>query len=328
MVIGSYMPRRSVWDPYFESLAKEFPEHRFLLGLKPGDEEPADLAAMELMLAGRLPESAYLAPGKLKAIFQAFTGINHLPCAALASRGVRVFNVHSNAFDVAEKALSMTLAFYGRIIEYHNDLRNRVWHGFWVRGGAEDNWNSLHGRTCLILGTGAIGVELAKLLKAFSCTVYGWRRRQGLPAPEGFDEIVPDLATAVAKAEIVFVTLPATSLTEGLLSRELLSTMKGKLLVNVGRGSIVDEEGLYLALKDGVLAGAAIDTWYQYPPEGKVGAPSRFPIHELPNVVLSPHVGGSTNQAGERSVLQTVENLRCYLRNGDCSSEADLRQMY
>lgn len=325
MIIGSFMPRRSVWDERIETLAGEFPQHRFLQGLKP---ESPEAAALDLMLAGRLPPETYLASRQLKAIFQAFTGINHLPLEELAARGVRVFNVHANAFDVAEHALALALAFYGRIVEYHNDMRNSLWHGFWVRAGAEDNWDSIYGKKCAILGAGAIGVELAKLLKAFSCTVYGWRRRTGLAVPEGFDEIIPDIEKAIDTAEIVFVALPATPLTDGLLTKEILASMKGKLLVNVGRGSIVDEEGLYLALKDGILAGAAIDTWYVYPAAGKVGAPSRFPIHELPNVILSPHVGGSTNQASARAVDQTVENLREYLKRGSCSIEADLRAMY
>jgi len=325
MIIGSFMPLRSVWDGRIETLKREFPHHTFLHGLKPESPEAADLDAM---IAGKLPDETFLASPRLKAIFQAFTGINHLPLQALADRGVHVFNVHSNAFDVAEHALALTLAFYGRVIEFHNDLKNDVWHGFWVRAGAEDNWDSLHGRSCAILGTGAIGVELAKLLKAFSCKVYGWRRKSGQAIPEGFDEVIPDLREAIAKAEIIYIALPATILTEGLLSREILASMKDKLLVNIGRGSIVDEEGLYLALKDGVLKGAAIDTWYTYPQTGKLGAPSRFPINKFPNVVLSPHVGGATNQASLRGVDAAIKNIREYLDTGKCESEADLRAMY
>ena len=325
MVIGSFMPQRSVWDERIETLRREFPKHTFLHGLK---ADAPEAAVLDILIAGKLPDETYLASPGLKAIFQAFTGINHLPLQALAERGIHVFNVHSNAFDVAEHALALTLAFYGRVIEFHNDLKNDLWHGFWVRGGSEDNWDSLHGRNCAILGTGAIGVELAKLLKAFSCKVYGWRRKSGQVLPEGFDEVIPDLREAIARAEIVYITLPATPLTEGLLSREILASMKGKLLVNIGRESIVDEEGLYLALKDGVLKGAAIDTWYTYPQSGKIGAPSRFPINKFPNVVVSPHVGGATNQASLRGIDAAIDNIRDYLIKGKCKSEADLKAMY
>lgn len=146
--------------------------------------------------------------------------------------------------------------------------------------------------------------------------------------PEGFDEVVGDLREAIDKAEIVFIALPATPLTDGLLTKDILATMKDKVLVNVGRGSIVDEEGLYLALKNGVLKAAAIDTWYKYPQGGTIGAPSRFPINELPNVILSPHVGGMTNQATARAIDSTVQNIRDFLDKGACASEADLEAMY
>lgn len=325
MTIGSFMPLRSVWDTHLATLAAEFPEHKFLAGLAP---DSPDVSRLDVMIAGRLPGATYLASPKLKALFQPFTGINHLPLEEFSARGVTVYNVHANAFDVAERALALTLAFYGRVIEYHNDLARDLWHGFWVRAGSEDNWNSIYGKSCVILGTGAIGVALAGLLKAFSCRVTGWRRRPDAPLPANFDEVIPDLEQAIESAEIVFIALPATPLTDGLISRELLRKMKGKFLVNVGRGSIVDEEGLYEALKDKVLAGAAIDTWYSYPPTGKVGAPSKYPITQLPNVVLSPHVGGSTNQASAKSISQTVDNIRQYLERGECESKADLLARY
>jgi phosphoglycerate dehydrogenase-like enzyme len=325
MVVGSFMPAHSVWDAALETLERDFPSHQFLKALAPDSPE---VPSVEAALVGQLPRETFEAATSLKAVFLPITGVNHIPVELLAKRGVRVFNVHSNAFDVAERALALTLAYYGRVIEYHNDLRQSVWHGMWARGGAEDNWDSIHGKTCTILGAGAIGGDLAKLLKAFSCTVYGWRRHAGQPVPEGFDAIVPDIAEAVAKAEIVFAILPATPLTTGIVSKELLASMKGKFFVNVGRGSTVDEEGLYLALRDGILKGAAIDTWYTYPATGKIGAPSRFPIHELPNVILSPHVGGSTNQARDKSVDSTLRNIRDYLNTGTCAREADLAAMY
>jgi phosphoglycerate dehydrogenase-like enzyme len=325
MVVGSFMPAHSVWEGHLDALEREFPGHRFFRALKADSPE---VPSVEVMLASQLPRETFEAATSLRSVFLPIAGVNHLPVALLAERGVRVFNVHANAFDVAERALALTLAHYGRVVDYHNDLRQSLWHGMWARGGAEDNWDSIYGKTCAILGAGAIGSELAKLLKAFSCTVYGWRRHAGQPVPEGFDAIVPDIAEAVAKAEIVYAILPATPLTTGIVSKELLASMKGKFFVNVGRGSTVDEEGLYLALRDGILKGAAIDTWYTYPSSGKVGAPSRFPIHELPNVILSPHVGGSTNQATARSVEATVKNIRDYLNTGRCEREADLAAMY
>jgi len=325
MTIGSFMPEHSVWKSAIESLRDEYPEHRWLEGLT---LESAELPMLDVIIAGRLPEEVFTKTERLKALFQPFTGINHLPLELLLAKGVQVYNVHSNAFDVAERALAMTLAFYGRIIEYHNDLKNEIWHGFWVNGGAKDNTDSLYGKECAILGTGAIGQELALLLKTFHCKVYGWRRSnlQEIPAP--FDAILAKKEEAIEAAEIVYVALPGTKETENLITKEILMSMSGKFLVNMGRGSIIDEEGLYNALSQGILKGAAIDTWYTYPKSGSRGAPSRYPIHLLKNVILSPHVGGSTNQATKKSVDDTLQNIRSYLKTGQGLWCADLRKMY
>ncbi len=326
MIIGSFMPKRSVWAPAIAQLREEFPEHTWLEGLS---EDSPELDTLDIILGGRVPPSVFLKTKRLKALFQPFTGVNHLPSEILIAQGVQVYNVHSNAFDVAERALAMTLAFYARIIEFHNDLKNDIWHGFWVGKGAEDNWDSIYGRTCAILGTGAIGQALAGLLKAFHCQVYGWHKSAGGEIPEHFDALVPTMAEAIDAAEIVYIALPGTAETENLLSREILMGMRGKFLVNVGRGAIVNEEGLYDALSQGVLKGAAIDTWYNYPKDGDVvGAPSRYSINKLPNVIVSPHVGGSTNQATRKSVDTTLQNIRAYLKTGKGIWLADLRKMY
>ena len=327
MRIGSLMPPGSaLWSGRLASLSRAFPDHYFVT-------DPAEAATaagtLDALLASRVEPSLLEAASSLKALFLPITGVNHLPLELLSRKGVRVFNVHGNAESVAQCALAMTLAFYGRLVEYHEDLRRRVWHGFWVGKGAEDEWSSLFRRSCAIFGTGAIGQALARMLKAFDCEVVGYRRRGGEPAPPGFDRIEPDFRRAVEDAELLFVALPLSRETEGLFSKELLLSAKGKFLVNVGRGKVVDEEGLYLALRDGVLKGAAVDTWYQYPPPGSAGgAPSRFPIHELPNVILSPHVGGSTREANVIAADQCVENISEWLRTGSCAREVDLERMY
>jgi phosphoglycerate dehydrogenase-like enzyme len=323
MRIGSFLPLNSVWKTSLRALQERFPEHEFLV------EPQVAVASLDAIIAGRLDRSVFEAATALRALFVPITGLNHLPAELLLERGVQVFNVHGNAPGVAQRALAMTLAFYGRVVEYHNDLRALKWHGFWVGRGSEDEWRSLSGRPCAIFGTGAIGCALARLLKAFDCPVTGYRRNANAPVPPLFDRIETDLAKAVADAELLFIALPMTPSTLGLFTKDLLLSAQGKFLVNVGRGAIVDEEGLYLALKQGVLQGAAIDTWYTYPQGGATtGAPSRFPIHELPNVILSPHVAGSTTDGIQQGVDETIENLTEWLTTGRCRRRVDLREMY
>jgi len=326
------MPLSSSWPAKLEALAAELRERRlgpeFELIVDP-EAARASVDRLDAILALRLEKKAYEAATSLKAVFVPFTGLNHLPTELLASRGVRAFNVHGNAESVAQCAVAMTLAFYGRTIEYHNDLRQTKWHGFWVGAGAEDEWSSIYRRKAAVFGVGAIGSAIARVLKAFDCSVVGYRRRSDQPTPPYFDRIESDLRRAVRDAELLFVALPLTAATAGLFSKDILMDARGKFLVNVGRGPVVDEEGLYLALSNGILKGAAIDTWYDYPqPGATMGTPSRFPIHELPNVVLSPHVGGSTREAVLFNQEQTLANIRSWLSGERCANEVDLRELY
>jgi phosphoglycerate dehydrogenase-like enzyme len=286
-------------------------------------------SGLDAVVANRVDASYFEKASCLKAVFVPFVGVNHLPASLLLSRDISVFNCHGNAESVAERALALALAGFGRVVEYHNDLRAEKWHGFWVDKGQEDFWHSIFRKRCAILGTGAIGEKLARLLKAFDCPVVGYRRRADAPKPAYFDEVTTDLRAAVAGADIVFVALPLTDATRGLVGAAELEAMRGAYLVNVGRGEVVDEAALYAALTGGTIAGAGLDVWYVYPPHGAVtGAPSRFPIHTLPNVILSPHVAGSTFEAVELNVSQTVANIERWIRTGDAEHRVDLAASY
>ncbi|MCZ7547366.1 MAG: hypothetical protein M5R40_29315 [Anaerolineae bacterium] len=133
--------------------------------------------------------------------------------------------------------------------------------------------------------------------------VIATRRRITQPAREGDVEIHPAwraAGPAAARATALIVCLPLTPETEGLIgARELARLPAGAILVNVGRGPIVDEAALYAALKDGRLFAAALDVWYQYPPDEAARThtyPPAYPFHELENVVMSAH---RTNAVGE-----------------------------
>ena len=268
MRIGSFLPRTGIWASKLEDLASRQPGHDFILD---PESVKRELPSLDAIIANRIPDEIYHNAESLSAVFVPFAGVNHLPAALLLSRGVHIYNSHGNAAQVAERALALTLAFYGRVIEYHEDLRRGIWHGFWVGHGAEDQWPSLYGRKAAIFGAGAIGSEIARLLKAFDCEVIGYRRRTEALLPPNFDRLEPDFDRALAEAELLFLALPLTASTRGLFSKEVLMRAKGKFLVNMGRGELVDEEGLYLALKDEVLFGAAIDTWYLYPRPVPIG---------------------------------------------------------
>lgn len=313
------------WIEKIEELRREFGEVEFTT-----DCPEAAIEAADAVVTGELTADLLSRCRRLKMIFVPYAGPDALPFERLKARGIGVANVHGNAPFVAERAVAMALCFYGRIVDYHHDLQKFKWHGYWAGEKPMESWHSIQGRTCAVVGTGAIGRHIARFLKAFDCRVIGFKKRALEWIPEYFDAITRDLDKALKDSELIFIALPLTEKTRGLFSAEKLSQLDGKFLVNVGRGEVVDEEGLYRALKAGILKGAAIDVWYEYPAKGRAEGtrPSRYPIHELPNVILSPHIAGFTPQAGRRNIEQTIANIRSYLRTGKALSEVDVERRY
>ena len=314
------------WQESLKTLRSQFSAVDFITEEKGIDR---NIEEAEAIVGGEVPLEVIERAKHLKIIFVPYTGINALPLDAITKRGIRIANVHANARYVAERAVAMTLSFYGKIIDYHLDLKQGKWHGYWAKGTVSDTWHSIQGRRAAVIGVGAIGTYLARFLKMFDCRVIGFKKRPVHKIPEYLDEITLDLDYAIQQSEMVFITLPLTRETRGLFSKNILSGMSGKFLVNVGRGEIVDEEGLYEALKKGILKGAGIDVWYTYPEKGiALGNPSRFPIHDLPNVILSPHLAGFTPDSAKMNIVQTVENIRSYIETGRAKSEVHTHDLY
>jgi phosphoglycerate dehydrogenase-like enzyme len=126
-------------------------------------------------------------------------------------------------------------------------------------------------------------------------TVYG---------PEGLDDVL-------ARADYLAITLPLTPTTRGLIGQRELRRMKADaVLINVARGEIVDEEALYQALAEKRIASAALDVWYRYPAGAEPTLPARRPFHELPNVLMTPHVSGWTDGMLAARAKLIAENIR------------------
>jgi phosphoglycerate dehydrogenase-like enzyme len=321
------MKLNAAWKEEIEGLRTDYPDVQFVESREGTDGGDA-VADANVIVGGKLSREVVERARALELIIVPFAGISHLPLDLVVERNVRVANCHGNARYVAERTVGMILAFYGKIIEYHNDLRRGRWHGFWVGQGLDDTWESVDGKTVAILGAGHIGHYIARFLRPFDVRIVGFKRRRVETLPEHYDEMYYDLDEAVQAAEIVVIVLPATSETTGLFDANRLATMEGKLLVNIGRGSIVEEEALYEALKTGTLRGACIDTWYRYPKGSTEGTPSAYPVHELDNIVLSPHAAGFTWQSVRNNLSEAMENLRRYLKDGDLLNETTPRSAY
>ena len=232
---------------------------------------------------------------RLRLIQSVGTGVESFPLDSIRSRHVYLANISgANAVAVAEHAFALMLAVAKRICEKNAELKN----GVFARGVPLVQFE---GKTLAVVGLGAIGRELAKRALAFEMRVVAVKRHPknsaGFPASEvaGVDR----LSGLLKQAEFVVVTVPLTQETRGMIGEAELRSMKPTvILVNVGRGQVIDESALFRALTEGWIAKAGIDAWYAYPPDPQT--PSPVGIHKLPNVVATPLIGSTTPESISR----------------------------
>jgi phosphoglycerate dehydrogenase-like enzyme len=165
--------------------------------------------------------------------------------------------------------------------------------------------------------------------------VIGIKRNLNTLLPEDIDlKIYPPQALhdLLPQADVLFITLPLTKETNGLIGeKELALLPEHAVLVNVGRGAIVDQGALYHALKDGKLHSAGIDVWYHYPPDIESypnTPPADYPFHELDNIVMSPHRGGGSMEVEVIRMQHLAELINQIAREGEAPTKINLEQGY
>ncbi len=256
----------------------------------------------------------------LKAVIIPFTGHNGMPVKTLRQKGVALFNTQAHSHFVSEKALTLTLALLGNVPSYHNNLKGGHWSGRNLP--TRTRWVSLWNKHVGIYGYGKIGRHLKTLLDAFNVTVHVLDRGKDYPGCV----VEKDLYALTGNTDLTIIAAPLTKDTQHAFSGPILDQLKGKYLVNVGRGRIIDEAALYERLENGLIEGFASDVWFQYPKDDETLAPSRYPIHTLENVVLSPHTGGFTTEAQTLMLEALVKRLRM-IEAGDFSEALNLSDL-
>ncbi|MCA9933901.1 MAG: D-2-hydroxyacid dehydrogenase [Ardenticatenaceae bacterium] len=225
-----------------------------------------------------------------------------------------------HAPNMAQYILTQILAWAHRIPKWFTTKQGKTW--------PRNRWDTflpdeLRGRTLGIVGYGSIGRELARLAKPFGMRILASKRDARHPEDNGYtltgtgdpkgelpDRIYPGeaLRSMLLECDYVAITLPATSKTHHLFNEEIFREMKPtSFLINVGRGSVINEKDLVKALKKGWIAGVGLDVFETEP------LPDSSPLWEMDNVILTPHVSGFTPLYDERATSLFVENLRRYL---------------
>lgn len=244
----------------------------------------------------------------LRGIIIPWTGHNRIDLEAMRTEHLMLFVTPTRSRYVAEKAVALTLSLLGKVVHYHTLLKE----GNWAERNSTSRipWVTIQGRTVGLYGFGRIGQIIHKMLSGFGCEFAVIDRQKEYPQDI---TLVKNLTNLVQVSDVVIIAAPLNETTDGVFDQRILSRMKLKYLINVGRGKIVDQEALYNALTEGTLQGYASDVWYNYPKEKEWCLPSDYPIHELDNVVLSNHSGGytvKTNKEVNRDIVKMLRKLQ------------------
>ena len=245
---------------------------------------------------------------KLQAIGCFCIGVNQVNLKEATNRGVAVFNApYSNTRSVAELIIGLSIILIRRI----SDKNKAAHEGFWQKE-AKGSYE-LRGKTLGIIGYGSIGTQVSILAEALGMKVIFYDAITKLPLGNAVAK--KTLKEVVSQADIITLHVPETAQTKNMINKIVLKQFKkGSILLNYARGEVVDLEGLAKAIQEGLISGAAVDV-YPWEPE-KNGDRFTTPLQGLPNVILTPHIGGSTEEAQENIGFDVSNKLFQYLEMG------------
>lgn len=271
-----------------------------------------------IITAGRINPDILKQATKLKWMQTISAGVDKLPLQEFAERNIILTNARGvHTIQMSEFTLSLMLQWVRKANLLHERQQNKIWDN-------QVSFGELYGKTIGIIGAGAIGEAVARKAKAFDMTVIGMNR-SGSPAP-AFDSTVSGeegLESLLTQSDFVVLLLPSTSKTRGFLTKEHLRLMKpSAFLINLARGDVIEEEDLILALQEGQLAGAALDVFEQEP------LPSTSPLWNMDNVILTPHIAGSSTHYAERVSSIFYHNVRAFLDDTEMMNVVDLTEGY
>jgi len=287
---------------YRDRLRSEFPHVQFALAHKAADAS-VDLSDIDALICFGIAvdDSILKRATALRWIQSLATGVDHfLRCPSLrpdvlitSARGI-----HGPA--MREEVLYLMMAVGRNAARHVEDKKAHVWE--------RRLWSTLNGKTAAVAGVGVVGIAIGEMLKALGMTVIGVTRTPRQIAC--FDEIVPTgrLADAARRADYLINVLPADDNNLAIFDAKVFNAMKpSAFFINVGRGQTVDEEALLAALRERRIAGAGLDVLQTTP------LPADSPFWDLPNVFITPHIGGYNVEYEDSIMPLIVDNMRLFL---------------
>ncbi len=281
-------------------------------------EALADVHFLGIRSRTQLTEDVLNSAPKLAGVGCFCIGTNQVDLVAAQARGVPVFNApFSNTRSVAELVLAEIIMLM-RGIPAKNAAAHR---GEWLKSAS--NSYEVRGKRLGIVGYGHIGTQLSVLAESIGMKVRFFDIESKLPL--GNADSTPDLQALLGESDVVSLHVPATPQTDNMIGQSEIAAMKrGAILVNASRGNVVELDALDAGLESGHIGGAAIDV---FPTEPKANdEPFTSPLQRHDNVILTPHIGGSTQEAQENIALEVATKLARYSDNGTTASAVNFPQ--
>lgn len=302
-----------------ERLKKNFPNHTFVFSTSI-DEMKQQITDAEIVVTfgGDIDEAFFEEARHLKWIHVLSAGVEELPLSLIEEKGITLTNARGiHAIQMSEYAISMLLQVYRRekIIMKNED--KHIW-------DKSVRINEITGKTLAVVGTGAIGREVARLAKAFRMKTIGISRSGR--TYEYFDENYPmkDLDKVLREADFVISVVPSTKETKGMFTYHEFSQMKDSaVFLNMGRGDAVVEEDLLKAIKSQEIAHAVLDVFQVEP------LPEDHPFWDEENITITPHISGLSPYYMNRALDIFERNLETYINgSNDLENKIDVKRGY
>lgn len=285
---------------------------------------PGELADADIFVGFMLTPEQLAAAGKLKWMHITAAGVSQMMRPDVRERGIVITNARGvHAIPMAEHAMGMMVALAHKFPEAIRAQIARKW-------AQEEMWNTkprlseLHGRILALVGLGAVGREIAKYAKVFGMRVWAVTR-SGTGDPELAERIfqVGDIDRVLSEADYAVIAAPDTPETRAMIGAKQFAAMKpSAFLINLSRGSLVDEAALADALRNRRIAGAAIDVTEQEP------LPPESPLWAIENLFITPHTSAATEELWDRQTKLLTENLERWFAGRESINLVDQTKGY
>ncbi len=274
----------------------------------------AEVEAMVVRSETKITRAVIDAAPKLRVVGRAGVGVDNVDVEAATQRGIVVMNTPSgNTISTAELTFSMLMSLARKIPQANASMKAGEWNRKSFQGV------ELYNKTLGILGMGRIGTEVARRAIVFGMRVLAYDPYLTISRANALQVELVELDEIFARCDFITVHMPMSDETKGMINTAAFAKMKtGVRLINCARGGIIDEKDLYEAVKSGKVAGAGLDVYETEP------LPKDAPLRELPQVIMTPHLGASTDEAQENVGIEVAEAITDYLLNGAVRNAVNL----